>query len=82
MASDELILKRATDHRAGREDYDVLNAGRVVGRIYETVRAGHDVAWFWSVFYRDWPSGATAHKGYAVDREAAMQAFAEAWRGE
>jgi hypothetical protein len=54
----QLILKRARASRSSGqwsdEDYDVLAAGKVVGRIYEDAHLSTppDMRWFWSVTAR------------------------------
>jgi hypothetical protein len=43
------------------------------------VDQAHETAWMWSVFIEDRKPGAP-YKGHEPTRDAAMQAFAEAWR--
>jgi hypothetical protein len=51
--ADQLILKRASLSRSSGEwnddDYDVLCAGEVVGRIYKRTAAGPERNWFWGL---------------------------------
>jgi len=73
--TDPLILKRAPIGD-NQEDYDVLENGKVVGRIFTvpTAPEGHP---------RMWASGRSADSvrraahGYEPTREAAMAAFAK-----
>jgi hypothetical protein len=80
-----LILKRASASRSsgqwGADDYDVLENGGVVGRIFKVPAAAPEGRpWMWA-------SGHGRHieraaHGYAATREAAMAAFAKSWRRE
>ena len=78
MAVTPLILKRAPIGD-NQEDYDVLENGVVVGRIFclDAV-APEGRPWMWA-------SGHGGHieraaHGYEPTREAAMAAFAKSWR--
>jgi hypothetical protein len=70
--------------RGGRSenDYDVVSGSFVVGRIFRP-NAGvpKETPWKWSIFIEHRKSG-RPYVGNAVDREAAMKEFAEAWRRE
>ena len=60
------------------DDYDVLEDGRVVGRIFKVPVAPQSRPWMWA-------SGHSGHitraaHGYEQIREAAMAAFAKSWR--
>jgi hypothetical protein len=62
------------------DDYDVLEDGVVVGRIFKVPVAPQDRAWMWA-------GGHSGHikraaYGYETTREAAMAAFAKSWRRE
>jgi len=58
-----------------------MSSDVAVGRIYRTVLASNEPAWLWSIFIEHRKRG-RLYKGYAVDREDAMEQFAAAWRGE
>ena len=80
-----LILKRASASRSSGQwsddDYDVLEDGKVVGRIFHLEAAAPEGRpWMWA-------SGHGGHieraaHGYEATREAAMAAFAKSWRGQ
>jgi hypothetical protein len=60
------------------DDYDVLENGVVVGRIFKAQVAPQDRPWMWA-------SGHGRHikraaHGFEATREAAMAAFAKSWR--
>jgi hypothetical protein len=75
-----LILKRAPIGD-NQEDYDVLEDGKVVGRIFHLEGAAPEGRpWMWA-------SGHGVHikraaHGYEPTREATMAAFAKSWRRE
>ena len=78
-----LLLRRAQGHRRGDwnpHDFDVLDDGREVGRIYR-INAATEI-WWWGVSFQ-----LTGRKSYgdAPTRDAAMAAFRaeyERWRAE
>jgi len=74
MDKDYLLLKRAALSRPSGEwsddDYDVLAAGVVVGRIFKVNAAPVGQPWIWALAF-----------GHQT-REAAMAAFAKSWRRE
>jgi hypothetical protein len=79
-----LVLRRAQGHRPGDDrgphDYDVLDDGREVGRIYR-INAATEI-WWWGVSFQ-----LTGRKscGRAPTRDDAMAAFKaeyERWRAE
>jgi hypothetical protein len=78
-----LVLRRAQGHRPGdwnADDFDVLDDGREVGRIYR-INAAFEI-WWWGVSFQ-----LTGCKSYgdAPTRDAAMAAFQaeyERWRAE
>ena len=78
-----LVLRRAQEHRPGDwipDDFDVLDDGREVGRVYR-INAATQI-WCWSVAFQ-----LTGRKsdGHASTREQAMEAFRaeyERWRAE
>jgi len=74
-----LILKRAPIGW-NEDDFDVLENGKLVGRIFKVPIAPQDRHWMWA-------SGHNGHirreaHGYEPTREAAMAAFAKSWRRE
>jgi hypothetical protein len=79
-----LILKRASASRpSGQwqdEDYDVLAAGKVVGRILEEGSRFDppDLLWTWSIT-SIWPATRGVTNGTAATREQAMAKFRAAW---
>jgi len=79
-----LILKRASASRSSGQwrddDYDVLENGVVVGRIFKVPVAPPDRPWMWASGHNGEIRRA-AH-GYEATREAAMAAFAKSWRRE
>jgi hypothetical protein len=80
-----LILKRASASRPSVEwdddDFDVLEDGVVVGRIFTSLVAPKDAPWFWSLAYGHHRDRTPKH-GRAATCEAAMAAFAKSWRRE
>jgi hypothetical protein len=78
-----LILKRASLSRSSgqwsEDDYDVLENGVVVGRIFFLDAVGpQGRPWMWASGHNGDIKRA-AH-GYETTREAAMAAFAKSWR--
>ena len=83
--TDSLILKRGNLSRSSGQwrddDYDVLEDGVVVGRIFCLDAVGpQGRPWMWASGYKGDIKRA-AH-GYAETREAAMAAFAKSWCGD
>jgi len=78
-----VVLKRAANSPQWNEDYyDVLADGSArVGRIVHASVAPPGSPWFWTLCY-DYQAGRSPTHGYAPTREAAMAAFARAWRRE
>jgi hypothetical protein len=79
-----LILKRASASRPSGEwnddDFDVLEDGAVVGRIFKNdERPG--ASWMWTLIFPH-HEGPKPTYGYEGTREAAMAAFAKSWRRE
>jgi hypothetical protein len=72
-----LILKRAPIGW-NQDDYDVLEDGVIVGRIFKVPIAPQDQPWMWASGHNGEIRRA-AH-GYEATREAAMAAFAKSWR--
>jgi hypothetical protein len=75
----QLILKRAPIGD-NQDDYDVLEDGVVVGRIFKVLVAPENRPWMWASGHHG-DLRRAAH-GYEQTREAAMAAFAKSWRGD
>jgi hypothetical protein len=73
-----LILKRAPIGD-NQNDYDVLEDGVIVGRIFTVPTGPEGRPWMWCSGHSN--EIARAAHGYAESREAAMAAFAKSWRG-
>jgi hypothetical protein len=78
-----LLLKRALANRpSGKwndDDYDVLEDGVVVGRLFKANAAPVGSPWMWSLAFGHQKDRSPTH-GYAARREDAMAAFAKSWR--
>jgi hypothetical protein len=75
-----LILKRAPIGW-NQEDYDVVEDGVIVGRIFFLDAVGpKDRPWMWASGHNR--QIRRAAYGYEPTREAAMAAFAKSWRGD
>ena len=70
-----LILQRA--NRANLEDYDVLEDGTVIGRIFLSPAAPEHRPWEWAANDHE---GRPPAYGYEPTREEAMAAFAKSSR--
>src|SRR5262245_59987034 len=83
MTTKSLAVKRGSASRSSGQwrddDYDVLQDGVVVGRIFKVRVAPQDRPWMWASGHNGEIKRA-AH-GYEPTREAAMAAFAKSWRG-
>ena len=74
-----LVLKRGAPSRRRADDYDVLEDGKVVGRIFHLDAAAPEGRpWMWASGHSADSISRAAH-GYAETREAAMAA---SWRRE
>jgi len=63
-----------------QDDYDVLENGKIVGRIFFLDAVGpQDRHWMWASGHSAASVKRAAH-GYEATREAAMAAFAKSWR--
>ena len=71
-----LILKRAPIGW-NQDDYDVLEDGVIVGRIFKVPIAPQDQPWMWASGHNG--DIRRAGRGYESTRETAMQAFAKSW---
>jgi hypothetical protein len=75
-----LILKRASASRPcgewSEDDFDVLNDGIVVGRIFKVHAAPVGMPWMWALAFGHHEDRSPTH-GYAATREDAMAAFAK-----
>ena len=78
----DLHLRRASGRRRAAQwpdDFDVIGAnGDVVGRIFKATTSPRGKPWAWT---RVAGHGEPTH-GYALTREAAVQAFATGWHRE
>jgi hypothetical protein len=73
----QLILKRAPIGW-NQDDYDVLEDGVIVGRVFKVPIAPNGCSWMWASGHNR-GIRRTAH-GYEATREAAIAAFAKSWR--
>jgi len=71
-----LILKRAPTGW-NQEDYEVLEDGVVIGRVFLMPIGLKGWPWMWAIRER---KGPTPGHGYEPTCEAAMAAFAKSWR--
>ena len=85
MEKDFLVLKRAAASRQSGEwnddDFDVLAAGIVVGRIFKSLAAPVGVQWIWALAFEDYANRGPTY-GYAATRDDAIASFAKSWRRE
>jgi hypothetical protein len=70
-------VQRAQADPEAFQDYRVLSAGKVVGRIYCDKRSRSGRQWFWGLAH-GYHRGLGSH-GYVATREAAMAAFRKCW---
>jgi len=81
----QLILKSASKSCPSGEwnedDYDVVAAGFVVGRIMKAAAVPVGMSWMWTLEY-GYHEDRTPILGYAATREDAMTAFAKSWQRE
>ena len=72
----QMLMSRAEDDFG--IDYDVLEDGVIVGRIFKVPIAPKDQPWMWASGHNG--DYRRAAHGYEATREAAMAAFAKSWR--
>jgi hypothetical protein len=73
-----LILNRAP-FGDNEDDYEVLDDGVIVGRIFKVPNAPPGRRWMWATGHAAGTVGRAAH-GYEPTRSEAMNAFAKSWR--
>jgi hypothetical protein len=76
----QLILKRAPIGW-NEDDFDVVEEGVIVSRIFKARIAPEDRHWMWASGHGGHHIERAAH-GYEATHEAAMAAFARSWRRE
>ena len=79
MMIKSLVLKRGDPSRRRPDDYDVLENGVIVGRIFTVPTAPQGRPWMWARGHGGRHIERAAH-GYEATREAAMAAFKKSWQ--
>jgi hypothetical protein len=77
----EFLINKPVASEWNEDDFDVLEDGTVVGRIFKANAAPVGSPWMWAFIFPHHKGRRPAH-GYAESREAAMAAFAKSWRKE
>jgi len=78
MANLKLSPTRKHYRIGDKDDWVVLDGGRVIGRIFLHPQALEGRPWFWTITASDIPP--SIHKrGYSATREEAMAAFKARW---
>jgi hypothetical protein len=79
------VVKRASasppSGEGNDDDFDVVEDGTVVGRIFKADAAPAATPWMWTLAFGHHQDRTPTH-GYGESREAAMAAFAKSWRRE
>src|SRR5262245_25779202 len=76
-----LTLKRTGKHFNqpwGANDFVVLDAGKVIGRIMLHPQTPKDRPWFWTIVAREIPPS-IHNRGYSTTREQVMADFKKQW---
>lgn len=62
----------------GKDDYDVLEDGRVIGRIMKRPQNQPERPWFWTITDANFPRSLD-NRGYSPTREDAIADFKARW---
>jgi hypothetical protein len=74
----DLKLSRKHYRIGDKDDYAVLDGGRVIGRIVRQTRPPEGRPWFWTITASDIPPSLDK-RDYSATREEAMAAFKTRW---
>ena len=79
----QMMLKRNSFEQRHDGDFDVIEDGRYIGRIFDHgAHYNKDLRWFWGVDFFEWQGCAKPQYGGAPDRESAMAAFKATWESK